>query len=231
MISYRVKSMDDSNEKRQTIRNLMEFAVPEARMGDAVDLLDIYREDRIGLDLLQEFYSFLPDAVNDWVRELRLVNRRQGIFLLLVLTEAREYLYIVSSEGVEFQGTLAEGIWDQDLLDFFGYKNREDFLNLCQSADEFSTYEPVGSDENICPACHAATGELHEFGCPVELCPWCGGQLVRCSCRFDKLEVESLSSEQELLRFEEILNQQGRIPYSPEQRPSFADEGPGIAMD
>ena len=223
--------MDELNRKRQVIRDLMEYAVPEERMSEAMDLLDIYREDKIALDLLHEFYSFLPDAPNDWVREIRTVNRRQGVFLLSTLTEEKEYLYLVSSEGVEFQGNLAEGLWDRDLLDFFGYEDRENFLKLCESAGEFTIYEPIGSDENICPACHTGTGELHELGCPVELCPWCGGQLVYCSCRFDMLEVESLSSEEDLVRLEEILNEQGRIPYSPEQRPSFADEGPGVIIE
>lgn len=223
--------MDDLRKKRQVIRDLMEYAVPEEMIPEAADLLDIYREDRLALDLLEEFYSFLPDAVNDWIREIRLVNRRQGIFLLDVVTEDKEYLYTVSSEGVEFQGSLAEGIWDLDLLEFFGYGTREKFLQLCRSSDEFVVYEPLGSDVNICPACHAATGELHELGCPVELCPWCGGQLVYCSCRFDQLGVDSLTSEEDLILFEEILDRQGRIPYGPEQRPSFADEGPGVIIE
>ena len=209
----------------------MEYAVPEEKITEAIDLLDIYRDDRIALDLLHEFYSFLPEAVNDWIHEIRLVSRRRGIFLLAVITGECEYLYLVSSNGVEFQGNLIEGIWDTELLDFFGYENREKFLQVSRSARDFEVYEPLGSDENICPACHAATGELHELGCPIELCPWCGGQLIHCSCRFDKLEVDSLSSEEDLVRFEEILNEQGRIPYSPEQRPSFADEGPGVIIE
>jgi len=223
--------MDDLWKKRQVILDLMEYAVPEEKISEAADLLDIYREDRLALDLLEEFYSFLPEAINDWIREIRLVNHRRGIFLLDVITDDKEYLYTVSSEGVEFQGSLAEGLWDADLLAFFGYHTREKFLQVCGSPEEFGVYEPLGSNPDICPACHAGTGELHELGCPVELCPWCGGQLVYCSCRFDKLEVESLSSEQELIRFEEILNEQGRIPYGPEQRPSFADEGPGVIIE
>lgn len=223
--------MNELGEKRKTIRELMEYAVPEERIPDAEDVLDIYREDRLALDLLEEFYSYLPEAVNDWIREIRLITQRQGIFLLNVITEDKKYLYIVSSEGVEFQGKLAEGLWDMELLDFFGYENREKFLEICASPEEFGFYEPLGSNVDICPACHAGTGELHELGCPIELCPWCGGQLVHCSCRFDKLEVESLSSEEDIIRFEKILNEQGRIPYSPEQRPSFADEGPGIIID
>lgn len=223
--------MSDLREKVESIRNLMEYAVPEGMMDEAVDLLDIYQNDRIALDLLHEFYGFLPDAASDLVREIRMIARRQGVFLLAAVTRENGYIYLVSSEGIEFQGTVAEGMYDNDVLDFFGYENREMFREESREVENYQIYEPMDSDENICPACHAVTGELHEFGCPVELCPWCGGQLVHCSCRFDKLEVEQLSNEEDLARFEEILNEQGRIPYSPEQRPSFADEGPGVIID
>jgi hypothetical protein len=209
----------------------MDYAVPEGRQAEAEDLLDIYRHDRIALELLQEFYSFLPDARNDWVREIRLVRRRQGMFLLAAMTEVSGYLYLVSGEGVEFQGMLAEGPWDRDLLEFFGYSDREEFRAESGSPEGCQVYEPMDSDQDICPSCHVATGELHELGCPVELCPWCGGQLVYCGCRYDRLGIDALESEEDLIRFEEILNEQGRIPYSPEQRPSFLDDGPGILID
>ena len=147
------------------------------------------------------------------------------------MTGESGYLYLISSEGVEFHGSLKEGLWDSQLLEFFGYSDRDAFLRKNEAGENCQVYEPMDSDVDICPACHAETGELHELGCPVELCPWCGGQLVRCSCRFDKLEVETMSSEEDLARFEEILNEQGRIPYSPEQRPAFADEGPRVIIE
>jgi hypothetical protein len=200
-------------------------------MDEALDLLNIYQNDRVALDLLHEFYGFLPEAKNDMVREIRMVARKQGVFLLVAVASENGYIYLVSSEGIEFQGTTAEGMYDKDTLAFFGYRSREQFLKENKDLESFQVYEPMDSDVNICPACQAETGELHELGCPVELCPWCGGQLVHCSCRFEKLEVDSLSSEEDIVRFENILNEQGRIPYSPEQRPSFADEGPGVIVD
>ena len=87
----------------------MEFAVPEGYMDEALDLLDIYRNDRIALELLHEFYGFLPDAKNDLIKEIRMVARKQGVFLLLAVTREKEYLYLVSSEGIEFQGTIYNG--------------------------------------------------------------------------------------------------------------------------
>lgn len=223
--------MDELEKMKQTISNLMDFAVPEAHLADAEDLLEIYQHDRIALTMLQEFYSFLPDAQNDWVREIRLVGRRQGMFLLAAITGASAYIYLVSGEGVEFQGLLADGPWDRDLLEFFGYSGQAQFRKESSDPEGYEVYESMDSDREICPSCHVATGELHELGCPVELCPWCGGQLVYCSCRYDQAGVDSMDSEADLIRFEEILNEQGRIPYSPEQRPSFLDEGPGVIID
>ena len=209
----------------------MEYAVPDERMDEAMDLLDIYRQDKVALDLLHEFYSFLPDAVEDWIREIRLVNRKRGMFLLAAMTQESGYLYLISSEGVEFHGSLQDGLWDRELLDFFGYEDRDSFRKMSSTPDKYQVYEPMDSDIDICPACHVESGELHELGCPVELCPWCGGQLIQCSCRFDKLEVDALETERDLIRFEELLHEKGRIAYSPEQRPSFVDEGPGIIIE
>ncbi len=223
--------MDDRVGRREDIKKLMEYAVPEERLAEALDLLEIYRHDGLALELLHEFYSFLPEARRDWIREIRLVARRQGVLLLAAITGDGGYLYLVSSEDLDFQGLLADGLWDPELLDFFGFAGRDDCQQLCRAAEELSVYMPIDGDRDVCPACHAASGELHELGCPVELCPWCGGQLIHCSCRFDRLELDRLSSEQDLVRFEEMLNEQGRIPYSPEQRPSFADDGSGVILD
>jgi len=223
--------MSEFAKKRQAIRVLMEYAVPEDRMNEAMDLLDQYRHDRIALDLLYEFYSFLPEARSDWVREIRLLGRRKGICLLSAMTSTAGFIYLISSEGLEFQGNMADGLWDRDLLDYFGFSSRESCQQMYASPDNYPVYEPVDSDLDICPACHAATGEVHELGCPVEICPWCGGQLVYCNCRFDKLETDGISNDQDLLRFEVILNARGRIPYAPEQRPSFADDGPGVIIE
>lgn len=217
--------LEDLAKKRAYIREAMEYAVTEDDWAGAEDLLDIYREDRIGLALLQEFYSYLPEAREDWVREIRVVNRHRGIFLLAAFTAHDRYLYLVSSEGSEFQGSMADGYLTEELLDFFGYESAEAFAAVCAAPDSLAVYEPVQMDEDVCPACHAEAGELHELGCPVELCPWCGGQLIRCSCRYDQLGLDAIGSEEELLQFEAILEARGRIPYSREQRPSFADDG------
>lgn len=223
--------MKELNAKKRAVLEAMEDVVPDEHRAEAEDLLDMYREDRIGLTLLLEFYSHLPEARDEWVRELRVVNRQRGIFLLAVLTAREKYLYLVSSEGVEFQGRLADGFLDDELLDFFGYDSLESFQKICAATDALPVYEPLQLDEDICPACHAASGEVHELGCPVEICPWCGGSLIYCDCRYEQLGLDVIATEEDLVQFEVLLEERGRIPYSPEQRPSFADDGVDIVFD
>lgn len=222
---------ENLQELRSAIRQAMEYAVSEADLEAAEDMLEMYREDRIGLSLLREFYSYLPEAREDWIREIRLVNRHRGIFLLTACTTQDHYLYLVSSEGLEFQGSMADGFLATELLDFFGYDDLETFAAVCAAPHQLAIYEPIQLDQDICPACHAVTGEYHELGCPVELCPWCGGQLIHCDCRYEQLEVDALQAEEDLVRFEALLEERGRIPYAPEQRPNFASEDPNIVFE
>ncbi|WP_339133542.1 MAG: hypothetical protein WGN25_13070 [Candidatus Electrothrix sp. GW3-4] len=222
--------MDELQETRRRIRELMQYAVPEKHMAQAQDLLVIFREDRLSLTVLDEFYRCLPEGQDDWVKELRLVARKAGIFLLAAVTSLDAYLYLISSEGIEFHGSMQEGYLDKDLLCFFEFSSSEQFCQQAQHLEDLPFYEPIQTDFATCPSCHAATGEEHELGCPVEVCPWCGGQLIHCECRFAQLDLEELATEQDLIRFEELLQQKGRLVYTPEQRPTFADEGPGIEI-
>lgn len=223
---------DDLSEVRKGVRQAMDYAVPEDCRDEAEELLEIYRDDRIGLDILNAFYTALPETGDVYVREILVVARQRGIFLLCAMTGLESgYLYLVSSEGIEFQGNLQEGFLDQELIDYFQYEDKEAFKDVCSQPDKLPVYEPLQVDEDICPACHVYSGEYHELGCPVEVCPWCGGQMVNCSCRFDQLGLDEISTEEELIRFESMLEERGRIPYSREQRPSFADEGPGVLLD
>lgn len=33
-----------------------------------------------------------------------------------------------------------------------------------------------------CPGCNVYRRQFHEYGCPLESCPKCGGRLLKCSC-------------------------------------------------
>jgi hypothetical protein len=72
-----------------------------------------------------------------------------------------------------------------------------------------------------CYDCGCAEGELHEFGCECEVCPFCGQDgFIGCDCLYNHLgymdsEIEP-TDEQWKERFQkerEILEKKGRIPY------------------
>jgi len=85
------------------------------------------------------------------------------------------------------------------------------------------------ADKGICHDCNCKEGELHMPGCDMERCPFCGGQLISCECRYTKLGFdydwdkefsglpeqiykEGLPEELEY-KFELMLDEKGRIPY------------------
>jgi len=42
----------------------------------------------------------------------------------------------------------------------------------------------------VCHDCDALEGALHELGCDMERCPWCGGQLITCGCVYELLDID-----------------------------------------
>lgn len=85
------------------------------------------------------------------------------------------------------------------------------------------------SDTPICHDCGCHEGELHSNGCDMESCPFCGGQLISCSCCYEKLgfpydssaptcglpeEIYNNGLPDDLQdKWVEILGQKGRFPY------------------
>jgi len=87
------------------------------------------------------------------------------------------------------------------------------------------------ADAARCGDCDVIEGQVHEFGCDLESCPFCLGQLISCDCLYDKLglvdpsrygeETEHLPpgiykngiSEEEEARWLEILTAKGRVPF------------------
>lgn len=200
------------NDQKNAILLLMDFAVDEADQTPARDLLERYAADTIALLLFHEFYSYLPEAENDAIRILRRLDKRGGNFLIAATTMRDTYLYLANSEGAEFLGNHQEGIWDEEVLEYFGL-SREEALAKFMDLNTFPVYVPVNLDKSLCLVCAVDNGELHRLGCPIEVCPWCGGQLTRCNCRFSEAGVNQLSSDSQLEIFITALDAKGRIPF------------------
>jgi hypothetical protein len=90
---------------------------------------------------------------------------------------------------------------------------------------------PVASNKrdqmaNKCPDCEAASGQMHEFFCSKERCPFCEGQLISCGCIATVLKlndeerrvVELYEDDSEeplagiIQRWKRALAEKGRIP-------------------
>lgn len=48
---------------------------------------------------------------------------------------------------------------------------------------------PFGAEAKLeimavqCPGCNVSRGQFHQYGCPLESCPQCGGRLRQCTCK------------------------------------------------
>ena len=132
-----------------------------------------------------------------------------------VITARHQYLYLATEQQALLLCEFGHEISEIEPLVFFGYTDFDDFMVKCPSFASCEEYEPAGASESkLCPACLVAVGEYHLLGCPVEICPWCDGQLSWCGCRFEQLGVAELTEEEELEELERILEEKGRIPYT-----------------
>ena len=80
------------------------------------------------------------------------------------------------------------------------------------------------STKNKCHDCGVEEGQIHEYGCDMERCPFCGGQLISCGCTKEKLFLGCTPKEYThfyengLTKAQEkewinILEKKGRMPY------------------
>jgi len=207
------------------IELFVQYAVAEDMMNQAITLVNQYQHDRVALRLLHEFYRSLPEAREEPVSRLVQIDSHQGVLLLGVITANFEYLYLVTEREVVFLGEKGTAI-ENEILSFFGYTGQDQFDKAClhlQELEEYRSETRLGKMK--CPVCSVLEGELHQLGCPVEICPWCDGQLSRCNCRFDQLGVENIDVEEDLLKFQQLLVAKGRIRFIREQAPSYLRAG------
>jgi len=45
-------------------------------------------------------------------------------------------------------------------------------------------------DIKKCHDCDIIEGQIHEYGCDMEMCPFCGGQLIVCGCSYKILNID-----------------------------------------
>jgi hypothetical protein len=204
---------------------LIRYAVPLEDQVTAFDFLELFKEDQFGLGVIKDYYRTLPDAREEALVKISVVEEKEQVFLLLLSTAQHHYLYLTNDEEGLFLGEWEQVVLDEHVLSFFDYPDAEAFKKEHPSMEACREYLPLERmNEEICPSCGVKAGALHTLGCPVEVCPWCGGQLNHCNCRFEQLGVEELSDETKLTELEEKLEKKGRLPYTKEQRPTFLTE-------
>lgn len=203
---------------------LLEYGAPKGESARLRGIIDNYSSDAIALNVFHNFYSYLPEGLEDGILKISRVANRHGAFLFSVSTLLGDYLYLATRESAALIGPFAEGIHDQDILGFFGWQDNEQFKKTGAAPAVFVEHVPLNESPDLCPVCGTGDGDIHAFGCPVEICPWCDGQLTNCDCRFRKTGRDKLSQESHLEELLDLLTEKGRIPYvADHHRPSFLD--------
>lgn len=214
---------------KEEIKVLIPYAVPPEELAIANTFLDRFGEDFFALGIIKDYYQTLPNAYEEALIKISVLEEKEQVFLMLLSTNGHHYFYVTNDDESLFLTEWDKGLEDKQLLKFFGYADSKSFAKTHSDMEKCREYLPLERmDEGLCPSCGVKTGSMHTLGCPIEVCPWCGGQLNRCNCRFEQLDVEAFTDETMLDKFAAKLEQKGRVAYAKEQRPTFmAEEGAG----
>ena len=209
------------------LRVLIEYGVPAEQRKQALAVYERFRRSAAAVALLRSYYSDLPEAREEMAVDLKSVASRHGCELVVLQSTGHDYLYLYASEEALFLGEFKDGIEDESILRHFDFATNDDFWKKTPAtpADLPSLPTHVSDFSSVCVACGVSPGEVHILGCPVEQCPWCQAQLNRCNCRFDKLGVSTIEDDEQLDRFEELLEDKGRIVFTAEDNPSYPTAG------
>ncbi len=201
---------------------LIEYGAPVDELNRLNEVLGKYGSDAIALNVFHNFYSYLPEGLDDGITKISRIANQHGAFLFSATTLLGSYLYLATRESAALIGPFSNGIQDQDILNFFGWRDDDHFKKEVGESTKLPEHVPVNESLDLCPVCGTSDGESHAFGCPVEVCPWCDGQLTNCECRFLKTGRDKFSRDSHLDEFMALLEKKGRIPFAAGQhRPSF----------
>lgn len=213
------------SKKFEELDLFIEYGVPKERQTQARALVNKFSHDPLAINIFHSFYRTLPDAVEDCIEELFLLEQHQGQMLFWVKTTLSSYFYMVNNDKAAYGGSEREGI-REEFLQFYGFGSQESFDKKFSNFSDLPPYSPDFITSQVCPICYCREGELHEFGCPVEVCPWCDGQLISCHCRFEQLGVSEISSDRQLDLFQQLATKKGRIVFdAASQRPAYPTAG------
>ena len=206
---------------------LIEYGVHEADRDKALAVYARFKNNPTAVKLLHCYYAQLPEAREEMAVDLKVAAEKQGSMLAVLQTPQHVYLYLIADDQVVYLEEFGEGGIDFSILNHFDFSSVDDFQK--KTGKDLgklpSLVSDVSEETAVCVACGVKDEEYHILGCPVEQCPWCEAQLSRCNCRFDRLGVSSIEDEEQLDRFEELLDAKGRIPFKAEQNPSYPTAG------
>lgn len=205
----------------------VEYGVPEDERSAAKRFIKKYESSGVHMTLIKEYYSSLPEAREEPLLKIVMIDALQGTYLLGVESTNHKYLYCADLERAIYLGEYEKGIEAKEALLFFGFESNDVFKKQLQPFEKYPEFTVDGKEGElvICPVCSAKEGEEHVFGCTVEVCPWCEGQLSHCDCRFEKLGLAEISTEGDLEALEALLVNEGRIPFAKGQGPSYPTAG------
>lgn len=63
--------------------------------------------------------------------------------------------------------------------------------NRIRFGEEFDTYAGAVGEKERCPDCGVKAGAFHHFGCDVENCPVCHGQMLD-NCHLDEFVIDRI---------------------------------------
>lgn len=223
-----MKTKSETEQLLSEIKTFISFAVEESKCAAAYQLVEQYKDDTLAIRLFHEHYSALPDAIEEAVVKVYELNVQRGVHCLLLQSETAFFIYLISVDEVVYAGSRVEDL-SADLIAFIDRGDKKKLTEALSDLSNFSEYTVAGGGKSVqCPACGVTEGESHILGCMAEVCPWCDGQLSNCNCRFEKMEVEEFTSEKQLEAFEELLEEEGRIPFAKDQQISYPGMSEGL---